>query len=185
MNSLIAFLERFASAKRVLFFFVLTNLVFGIMLFYTIPRVVLFSDGMPVLDTMPTGYDVTYVQTLFDSLGEAGRHNYLNVQIPVDLVYPLLFFVCYTLLAVYLMKHTNRLYTAWFALCFLPIIAAIADYAENISIINLLKSYPDLSENLIKSAKLFTIIKSSVTTVYFIGLFVLVAIWILRKLRSI
>lgn len=185
MNTLIAFLERLATAKRVLFFFVLTNLVFCIMLFYTIPKVIQFSDGMPILDTMPTGYDATYVQTLFDSLGEAGRHNYLKLQIPVDLLYPLLFFICYTLVATYLMKHTNRLYTPWFILCFLPVIAAVADYVENISIINLLNSYPDLSDNLIRSAKVFTIVKSSVTTVYFIGLFVLLAIWILRKLRSL
>jgi len=52
---------------------------------------------MKLLDMLPTGYNQDYVSELFRTLGENGREIYLTNQIPVDMIYPLLFGLTYSL----------------------------------------------------------------------------------------
>ena len=73
MKPLIKFIEKNISGKKVLGLFILTNLVYTFMLTVTIPKTMEFSNGMKLLDMMPTGYDLNYVNELFNWLGENGR----------------------------------------------------------------------------------------------------------------
>jgi hypothetical protein len=43
--------------KRILFLFIVTGIIYTMMLTITIPKVMGFSGGMKILDMMPTGYD--------------------------------------------------------------------------------------------------------------------------------
>ena len=101
MNYLTGFIERNVSGKKVLLLFILTNIVYVFMLTVTIPRTMAFSSGMRLLDMMPLGYDFNYVSTLFNQLEEIGRETYLTNQIPVDMIYPLLFGLSYCFLLGY------------------------------------------------------------------------------------
>lgn len=161
-----------STGKKVLLLFVLTNIIYAIMLLVTIPKTMAFSNGMKLLDMMPTGYNSEYINTLFETLGEKGRAIYLYNQIPVDMLYPFLFGISYCLLIAYLLKKTDKLNSAYFYLCFLPIIAGIADYLENIGIIIMLNSYPNLSQITMKATNAFSIIKSISTTFFFIALII-------------
>ncbi len=98
-------IAKFATGKRVLIFVILANIVYVVMIIITIPLVVEFSGGMRLLDMMPTGYSLAYVHTLLETLGEEGRHNYLVKQIPLDMIYPLLFGIAYALLLAFLMNR--------------------------------------------------------------------------------
>ncbi len=91
MNRIAKILEKYVSGKKVLSLFILTNVVYLFMLMVTIPKTMGFSNGMKLLDMMPTGYNQDYVNKLFRTLGENGREIYLTNQIPVDMIYPLLF----------------------------------------------------------------------------------------------
>lgn len=91
--------------KSILILFVVTNIVYAIMLLVTIPQVMAFADGMQLLDVLPFGYEAQYVQQLFDTLGEEGRHAYLTRQLPLDMIYPELFAVSYSLITVYLLSN--------------------------------------------------------------------------------
>ena len=53
-------IEKNSSGKKVLGLFILTNLVYAFMLLVTIPKTMVFSNGMKLLDMMPTGYDYNY-----------------------------------------------------------------------------------------------------------------------------
>jgi hypothetical protein len=97
MKRLIKFINGSILGKTVLGLFILTNAVYVFMLTVTIPKTMGFSNGMKLLDMMPTGYDLNYVSELFNSLGEIGRRTYLTNQIPVDMIYPLLFGLNYCL----------------------------------------------------------------------------------------
>src|SRR5690554_3746095 len=101
------------------------------MLTVTIPKTMSHANGLNLLDMMPAGYNLNYVDELFDSLGEIGRETYLTNQIPVDMIYPLLFGLSYCLLLAYLLKKLKKLNAPFIYLCLLPIIAGIADYMEN------------------------------------------------------
>ncbi|XMO85972.1 hypothetical protein AAFN75_14375 [Algibacter sp. AS12] len=172
MKRLRKFIEKNISGKKVLGLFILTNLVYTFMLTVTVPKTMEFSNGMKLLDMMPTGYDLNYVSELFNSLGEIGRETYLTNQIPVDMIYPLLFALTYSLLLAYFLKKLNKLNSPFTYLCFIPIFAGIADYLENSGIITMLKSYPDLTEISVKTTSIFSLIKSISTTAFFIILII-------------
>ena len=156
------------SGKKVAILFFLTNLVYAFMLFVTIPKTVAFSGGMKLLDMMPQGYDFEYVNELFSKLGEEGREVYLYNQIPIDMIYPLLFGITYCLLIAYFLKKLDKLNTSFFYLCLVPLVAGITDYLENFGIINMLNTYPDLSRTQVSITNTFTVIKSLSTTSFFL-----------------
>jgi hypothetical protein len=173
MKRLRKFIEKNISGKKVLGLFIMTNLVYTFMLSVSIPKTMEFSNGMKLLDMMPTGYDLNYVNELFTSLGENGRLTYLTNQIPVDMVYPLLFGLSYCLLLGYFLKKLNKLNSQYSNLCVIPIITGIADYLENIGIIIMLKSYPELKETSVYTTNIFSVIKSISTSIFFIALIVI------------
>jgi len=162
--------------KRVLILFLITNLIYAFMLIITIPKVMIFSNGIKLLDMMPTGYDSAYVENLFNLLGEKGRNTYLYRQIPIDMIYPLFFGISYCLLLAYFLDKLKKLNSFYIYLCLLPIIAGIFDYLENLGIITMLINYPVYSQKLIVSTNIFTIIKSMTTTIYFVTLIIILII---------
>jgi len=169
-------IEKHLIGKKILLLFLFTNLIYAFMLIITIPKAMAFSGGLKLLDMMPTGYDSDYVITLFEALGDTGRFVYLYNQIPIDMVYPLLFGVSYCLILAYFLKKLNKMESSLFYLCLLPLIAGLFDYFENIGIITMLINYPNNSQILMKLTNLFTVIKSITTTVYFLGLFTVLTI---------
>jgi hypothetical protein len=176
MKRLTKFIERNISGKKVLRLFILTNIVYTFMLTVTIPKTMEFSKGMKLLDMMPSGYDLNYVSELFSSLGENGRETYLTSQIPVDMIYPLLFGLSYCLLLGYFLKKLNKLNSPYLYLCILPVIAGISDYLENIGIITMLNNYPDLTETMANATNTFSVLKSISTSIFFIALIVILII---------
>ena len=176
MNRIAKILEKNISGKKVLSLFILTNVIYLFMLMVTIPKTMGFSNGMKLLDMLPTGYNQDYVNELFRTLGENGRDIYLTNQLPVDMIYPLLFGLTYSLLLAYFLKKLNKLKHPFTYLCLLPIIAGIADYLENFGIITMLNSYPDLTETTVNATNTFSVIKSVSTSMFFIALIVVLII---------
>jgi hypothetical protein len=144
------------------------------MLIITIPNVMAFAGGMKLLDMMPLGYNLEYINNLFETLGQNGRDAYLYNQIPVDMIYPLLFGMSYCLLMAYFLKKLDKLNSALFNLCWLPIIVGTTDYMENFGIISMLTNYPNLSSNTAILTNVFTLVKSFTTTIYFITLIIII-----------
>jgi hypothetical protein len=161
-------IRRNLDGKKVLFLFLITNVVYAIMLTITIPHVMNFSGGIKLLDMMPTGYNTEYVNSLFSALGENGRNAYLFHQLPVDMIYPFLFAISSCLVLAYFLNKLNRLGGVLFYLCFIPLFSGVFDYSENIGIISMLNFYPNHSDLMIKTTSIFSVLKSSCTISYFI-----------------
>jgi hypothetical protein len=175
---------KYSSGKRVLWLFILTNLVYAFMLIITIPKTMTFSNGMKLLDMMPAGYDSEYINRLFEALGENGRNVYLYNQIPVDMIYPFLFAISYCLLIAYFLKKINKLNSLFFYLCFLPVIAGIADYLENFGIISMLINYPNLSQISMTTTNVFSITKSLITTIFAVALIIILLIPGIKSIKE-
>jgi hypothetical protein len=173
MNNLRSIISKHLSGKKVLLLFVLTNLVYAVMIFLTIPKVMAFSGDMKLLDMMPTGYDLDYVNRLFNTLGEKGRESYLYHQIPVDMIYPFLFGISYSLILAYLLNKLGKLNSVFFSVSLLPLLAGMADYLENIGIVVMLTNFPNISSGLAGLTNVFSITKSMTTTLFFIVLIIL------------
>jgi hypothetical protein len=170
-------IKRNLIGKKILIFFVLTGIIYGIMLGITGPKVMSMAGGMRILDLMPTGYDAVYVNTLFDALGAEGRSTYLFNQLPLDLIFPLLSGISFCLIMAWFLSKYGKLETNWFYLCYLPVFAGLSDYLENFGIIAMISSYPHISVGLIKTTSLFTLLKSSITTLYFIILIIMLILY--------
>jgi hypothetical protein len=176
MRRLTKFIESKNSGKIILGLLILTNIIYIYMLMVTIPKTMEFSNGMKLLDMMPTGYDWNYVNELFNTLGENGRKTYLTKQIPVDMFYPFFFGLSYCLIFAYFLKKLGKLSSSFIYLCLLPIIGGIADYLENFGIIKMLNNYPDLIESTVNTTDTFSVLKSTSTGIFFIVLIVILII---------
>lgn len=172
------------SGKSILLLFVGTNIVYAAMLLVTIPLVMAFADGMKLLDMLPTGYESEYVNLLFDTLGEEGRHAYLTRQLPIDMIYPGLFAFSYSLIMVYFLSKLDR-FKGWIVnLAFLPIVAGMADYLENAGIITMLLKYPNQTSWMVELTSTFSVVKAMSTTVYFVTLIVVLLIFGFKRFRK-
>ena len=184
MERFIKQLEKQHSGKKVLALFLLTNIIYAYMLLVTIPATMAFSNGLQLLDMIPAGYDLEVVNTLFHTLGHTGRQTYFSKQIPVDMIYPLLFAISYAAVLAYFLTKLPKLNHKYLYLCLLPIIAGIADYIANIGIIPMLNAFPTVTETSVHITSLFSVIKSSTTTIYFLALIVVLIVLGLRRLKS-
>ena len=160
------------NGKKILLLFILTNIVYAIMLTITIPKVMSYAGGMKLLDMMPTGYNADYVNSLLNALGSEGRDTYLFRQIPIDLIYPFLFGTTYCLLYAFILKKLSKLDSFLFYLCFIPVFAGLFDYLENIGIITLLKGYPENTTTMSRITSVFSVLKSTLSTIYFVTLII-------------
>jgi hypothetical protein len=166
------YIKRNINGKTVLSLFVLCNIVYATMLTVTIPEIMQFSGEMEILDMMPAGYDAQYVHSLFNTLGTPGREAYLYHQLPLDLIYPFLFGISSCLVLAYFLNQLGKLDGKLFYLCLLPLFSGFFDYAENIGIISMLRTYPNINLFQVQISSVFTVLKSVLTTVYFVILII-------------
>ena len=185
MEVLISFMQRHSTGKVVLSFFVLTMAVYVTMLTYSIPAVTAFSPQLPIFDLSPFGYSFNYANELLDMLGSEGRNLYLSTQLPLDFIYPGLFSITYSLLLVWLFGKTLNENSKIYYFALVPFLAGIFDYIENIFIIKMINSFPDLQVITVKVASLFTILKSSFTVIFFMLLIMALSLLLKQKVLSI
>ena len=144
-----------------------------------------YANGMKILDLQPTGYSADYAKTLFDNLGTGGRDYYLYRQIPLDMIYPFLFAVTYSLLLTYLFKKSFNPESKLHFLSIIPLFGGLFDYFENIGIIIMLSIYPGFSIHLANITSLFSILKSISTTLFFVLLVVGIVGFIIKKFMKL
>ncbi len=143
-STILNLISKYSNGKIIIILFILTQIIYFLMLFYTIPIVTNYANGMEILDLQPLGFTAEYALNLMESLGSEGRDYYLCRQIPLDLIYPLLFGITYSLLLFYLFKKT-KIKDRYYFLTLIPLFGGFFDYIENIGIILMLKSYPNFS----------------------------------------
>ena len=175
-------IKRNLNGKKILILFILTSIVYTIMLTITVPKVMSFSGGMKLLDMIPTGYNSSYVNSLLNTLGEKGRNAYLYNQLPIDMIFPMLFGISYCLIFAFFLNKLKKLESNLFYICFLPLFSGFFDYCENIGIITMLNIYPDNLNILAQTTNVFSVLKSSFTTIYFIILITLIIVFGISKL---
>lgn len=166
------------NGKIIALLFVVTTVVYGIMLGITIPAVMHYAHGMKLPDMLPTGYHAAYIHQLLTALGESGRQAYLYKQLPMDMLYPGLFGITYCLLLAWLLRRLQQTESVLFLFCYLPLLAGLFDYFENFGIITLLKTYPHQTGFMVSVTNTFTILKSGLTTVYFVVLLLVLLMWL-------
>jgi len=178
-------IRRNLDGKKVLLLFVVTNLLYAVMLTVTIPKVMNLAGEMKIMDMLPAGYNPEYVNSLLKALGEKGRNVYLYEQIPLDMVYPFLFALSWCIVLGYILDKLGKLDSKLIFLCLIPVFAGAFDYCENIGIITILKRYPANSALLSQITSVFTVLKSTCTTIFFIILVTFIIVLGIKKLKGL
>jgi hypothetical protein len=184
MKVLIRFMQKYSTGRVILVLFVLTMAVYSTMLLHSIPAVTAFAPELLLFDLSPAGYSFDYANELLKALGEEGRNLYLSTQLPLDFIYPGLFSVTYSLLLVWIFGKTFSANSKVYNFALVPFIAGLFDYFENVSIIKMINSYPELQINTVKVASTFTILKTSFTMFFFILLTVGFALLCRQKISN-
>ena len=119
---------------------------------FSVEKISALSNGMGIPDTQMF-YTWPQLQNMFQHYGPEGREMYLRLQW-IDMVYPLVYS---TLLAslLYLVYKKTRLEN----MIFVPFVAALFDYAENILLRISILSFPNMREGIVRIAGPVTFFK--------------------------
>jgi len=185
VNKVVNFLKKWASGNIVTGLFITTMVVYLAMLIYTLPAVDSFAQGKTLFDLSPTGYSYEYAVSLLEALGAEGRNVYLTLQLPMDFIYPGLFAISYSLLLTWIFSKGFTANSKIFYFAVIPFFGGFFDYLENFGIIRMIKSYPNVSHELVSVSSVFTILKSAFTTAFFLLLVVGILKIIKKRLTTV
>lgn len=139
-----------------------------IMILWSLPQISEMAGGSVPFDMRPGGYSFDEALIFLESISDSGRNFYLNTQHVLDFIYPCLLAVS---LAIPLIHLTPR-YLGW-PLAAVAIVAAAADYIENISVAAMLKLEPAVvTESMVSVASNWTLAKSVSTSVASVALLI-------------
>jgi len=123
------------------------------------------------------------VSMLFlSSLGTQGSSAYLFNQLPADMIYPFVFGLTYSVFLAFILKKLRRIDGYLFYFCFLSPLASLFDYCENFGIILMLNSWHHNPGILISVTNVFSILKSSFSTIHFIVFIIALIAFGVKKL---
>lgn len=154
----------------------LTVIITCIMDFVLFPRIEATTQGIKSFDLNPFGMSFETAEKYLELIGEEGRKIYLNVQLPLDFVYPLVYTFFFISMFVLLSKSAK-------VKIFFPIFLFLADYLENILTVVMLKS-ESLSPRLAFFASCATSAKSVLMYITIIILAVDIVLYIVRKRKT-
>ena len=164
--------------------FLVTNGVYLLMVFGTIPHLEGLAGGLPILDMRSEGYGVNDVVALYEALGSEGVRFYLWVQLPIDFVYPLLFMITYAMLLSRLLSLLSLDRGGFSAVVLLPFVTMMLDYVENICTLIAFNSIDSLSEVLCEIGSRATQGKIVMGMVTFAAIVLLGTVWLFKKIRK-
>jgi len=168
LRSLTQAIQARAKGVTVIVLLLITLSVYFYMILATIPSVMSYADGMEILDMQPRGYSIEYAHQLLGALGEQGRHYYLYRQIPVDMIYPFLFAISYSLTLAWVFGRAFDPSRKVNYFILVPVAAGLFDYLENVGIVLMLTGYPDFSAAIAFTTSIFSVAKSLFTSAFFI-----------------
>jgi len=145
--------------------------VYTCMLTVTLPHLSNLAGGVPVFDLRPGGYSFAEAKEILLALGDAGRRYYLEVQQPLDTLFPILNAATVAIVLMAAFPQGNWRYfqlgrvqhaLLLIAIC-LPV--ALFDLLENLTVRELLLTDPAaLSAETVATASRFSVIKSVAVT---------------------
>lgn len=176
---MVNFLSKYSTIKNIITGIFLI-LFITLIAFPYFPRV-FFGEIIPIKDLLDTqfGFSIEFVTTFLTSLNKNGRLAYKFTAICVDFPYLIIYSITYSLVFIktFEINKINRFKT----LALLPFGILFFDVLENLGIIHLINSFPNLSENSIYMTSIFNQAKWSFALANLILFLILVGIYLKQK----
>jgi hypothetical protein len=144
---------------------IVSFVLWGIMVFGTLPYLRRTAGGLEPFDLRPFGYTPEEARALLYALSEIGRAYYADVQLQLDTAFPALYALSRGLLLLWVTAPGRTAerplsFRARLALLALPLATATFDYLENEGIAAMLAAGPQAGDDLIERTSLWTRAKS-------------------------
>ena len=159
LNNFLDIIIKKSSWKTAILFAVLFAVSFALINFSGIgvAGLLKITNGANILD-FEFGYTYEKAYDMLTALGAEGRIFYLTKILPMDFLFPLTYMLFYAgFMALFIKRATQK--KAYRVLLFIPVLAMLFDWIENIGIIALLKSYPNLPELAVLTASISGMLK--------------------------
>ncbi|MCP9761463.1 hypothetical protein [Lacihabitans soyangensis] len=152
-----AYLHAGASLKMILLAF-FSQVIFAV---FIIPKMATLINPLQnqVLLEMRFGYNIQQFYNLMDSLGETGRFYYKIYVFFIDLLYPVIYCISYSLLLSLFFRNSFSSSHYFQLFNVFPFLIGFADVFENLSVGYLLLIYPEKINFLVKLASSFSLLK--------------------------
>jgi len=140
------------------------------------------TDGANILD-FEYGYTYDKAYNMLTALGIEGRAFYQTRILPIDFPFPFSYMLFYSGFIALLIKHIRPSKLLGYLL-FIPVLAMLSDWIENIGIISMLSNYPALPDWSVSLASTMGMLKTSCTIgsiAIIVGLFITFAYQRLRR----
>jgi hypothetical protein len=138
---LTARLRRWASRRTILFLLAIYLLVNIAVLPVAEERIKAYSGGVGPLDSM-FRYGAAQAIEAVAAYGNDGREFYLLFELTVDLLFPIIYGLFFSLTILYFLQRSAAQRPALARLALLPFAALVCDFAENAGIATMLLMYP-------------------------------------------
>ncbi|EDQ05744.1 hypothetical protein OIHEL45_03000 [Sulfitobacter indolifex HEL-45] len=136
--------------------------IYALMTSVTLAHIEAVSGQVP-FDMRPSGYGPNEAVALLDTLGVDGRGYYITRQIALDTIYPAMLALTMVAAIYWLGQRTPNRTLVRFGIAF-SVVGGLFDYVENLGIVAMIWSWPEVSVPLVCAASSATIIKSVSTT---------------------
>lgn len=141
------------------------------------------GEPTPMIDVREN-YDLAEINDFFGKIKEEGREIHAFSTGVVDMIFPFAYGLLFILLSAYFLKKITSPESKWMYLSLFPILLMIVDFIENTNTLNLLKTYPNLTADMVDSAAQITSIKSTLTSISMLLPIVLGLIWLVKWFRN-
>jgi len=178
--------KQFPSGLLVCALLVASGLVWAMMFFGPLTHLSRLAGGVSPFDIRPMGYSYDEAYAFLNAIGEQGRRYYANRELVLDMFYPPLYATS-RVLALWWLTMPGRLRDipmplSWrYALIAVPIIMAGLDVAENGCIARMLRTWPDLSHDLVHVSSFATRMKMIAGVLTELLMAVLATLWLVRR----
>ena len=147
---IVRFIERVASFP-VLALLVLLSILF--------PAVLFPLHGLEDIKPLDLyfSYSPDQVYTYLATLGAQGRENYTRMLLTSDMAFPVIYSLALSTALLLVLRKLLPLGSAW--LCLFPFLIVIADWLENLSLVMIMRKFPEQSDKIVAFASAFTSMK--------------------------
>ena len=159
MKTILSFFENLATGRNVLIALAV-YLLFPIFILPTATNRLAEAASKEKVDIMDLqfGFTRTHAFEILNNLGDKGRSLYQTLEWTMDVAYPLAYGCFFTLLTLFLFKKLN-IRPSLRPLGLLTLVGVCFDFLENMGILNLINSFPNLSDSAVNFASIANILK--------------------------
>ncbi len=114
---------------------------------------------------LQSSYSPDGAYNLISSYGEQGRLHYAVIELTLDLFYPLISALLFSLFTAYTFRRIFSPQSKLQYLALIPLAVMLVDYFENISVVTMLFIFPQRIDPVAQAANLFTVTKFALSYV--------------------